>query len=146
MIEEYIEGYEVSLVIFGNKKKIHRRGITKVVIGDKDYFKSEIWGYEDKKSDDTSKEILADHLFNEIPWTNIDKLFYSFDKLELIRIDARINKNGFYLLELSPDAYLGSDGSVGIYYTQKLNFTIKDMIVEFLENSLKCHQESRNSK
>ena len=140
MIEEYIPGYEVSVLVFGNNKKIIRKGVTQLKINNKTYFENELWGYEDKKENATSLEVDGSHLSERIPWDKIENLFFALGKVELIRFDGRINENGFYLLELSPDAYLGSDGSVGVFYTVKLNKSIKEMLVEFLENTISTHQ------
>ena len=137
MLEEYIQGYEVSVIVFGNKKQILRTGITQLIINGKKFFTNEIWGFEDKKIDEkASIECDGSELTDKIPWENIKRLFYSFDKVELIRFDGRINDDGFFLIELSPDAYIGSSGSVGYLYTKILKMSIKDMLIEFLTNSI----------
>jgi D-alanine-D-alanine ligase and related ATP-grasp enzymes len=137
MLEEYIQGFEVSVIVFGNKTEILRTGVTQLIINGKKFFTNEIWGYEDKKIDETASiECDGSELKDKIPWQNIQALFHSFDKVELIRFDGRINDDGFFLIELSPDAYIGSEGSVGYLYTKILKMSIKDMLIEFLTNSL----------
>ena len=83
LVEEYIEGYEISFIIIGNKNKIKYSGESKLLLDKKDYFTNEI--------------------FN---------LFKSFEKMEFMRVDCRVTKNQeIYVIELSPDCYIGSNGA-----------------------------------
>ena len=48
-VEEYIEGYEISFIIIGNKNKIKYSGESKLLLDKKDYFTNEVFGLESKK-------------------------------------------------------------------------------------------------
>ena len=64
------------------------------------------------------------------------QLFQSFEKCEFMRIDCRIDNLGqVYVLELSPDCYIGSHGA--FYETVKQgNYSFDDIIKLLVKNSL----------
>lgn len=58
----------------------------------------------------------------------------SFDKLEMIRFDGRVRDGRFYLLELSPDCYLGDD--CAFYFAfMNMGYTHPDMFRFLIRNA-----------
>lgn len=109
LVEEYIEGYEVELIVAGNQQSIHFCEEVQLLIDDREYFKQDIWGFESKSIDDSKVDFRMSSYISEKDKNNLKRLFLSFKKLEMIRFDGRVRDNNFYLLELSPDCYLGDD-------------------------------------
>lgn len=132
IIEEYISGYEVELILLGSKEKIIFCEEVKLLLNDKEKFDSEIWGLETKKIDDSKVDFSLSNLILEKDRLNLISLFQSFNKIEFARIDGRIHNGDFYLLEISPDCYLGDD--CAFYYAfqqKKLSHTeLFDMIIK----------------
>lgn len=112
LVEEYIPGYESELVIFGNKEKIFFSEEIGLQVNGIEYFDNHLWGYEAKKQG-LYKNILVPttHISTE-DLAKMIKLFQSFEKAEIMRIDCRIHNETAYILELSPDCYLGPTGGV----------------------------------
>lgn len=135
LIEEYIEGYEVELITVGSKKRIVFCEEVQLLIGNKSYFDHELWGFETKIIDDSSIDFASSHYIASEDRNNLVALFQSFDKLEMIRFDGRIKDGHFYLIELSPDCYLGDD--CAFYYAfQQKGFTHDEMFRYLISNSL----------
>lgn len=107
IIEEYIEGYEVSILLIGGKKTIIMNNETKLVVHDREYFVKSLWAMEDKKIDFLKSHYVKSHIINNQDKDRAIKLFKSFDKVEYMRIDTRINNNGLFVIELTPDCYMG---------------------------------------
>jgi D-alanine-D-alanine ligase len=112
LIEEFIEGPEVSLVLCGTKKRRIVGECIQVVIPDETVdLERSIWGYELKKLT-CGPDVFNLPLAGEIPNGLIEngwQLFSSFPKLDFLRIDGRLQHNDFSLIELSPDVHFGRD-------------------------------------
>lgn len=107
LAEEYIEGEEISYCIAGIPGKIDLFEAIRQYIDGKTYIEHAIMGAENKKLN--GYEQLWDCVTANIPDDHKKFLinFYNhLGKTELLRIDGRLNKNGFYLLELSTDVGL----------------------------------------
>ena len=93
LIEEYIEGKEISACIVGNNKNIKLFEIVKLILDGNDYFKNKIWGYESKKGGNAvvTREIVTDIIDIELKNLFID-LFNSLGKVDFMRIDGRMKK------------------------------------------------------
>ena len=142
IIEEYIEGNEICVNMIGSSKKINMLEASKLVINDNDYFKDELYSYEPKVRDvqnrslESATNLLSDELI--IKFTNI---FKYLGKVELLRIDGRLDYNGnFKLIELTPDAYLGKRGSTtfcacnsGIEYERMLEILLENAYLDYKE-------------
>lgn len=117
VMEEYIEGYEVSVIICGTNKRIDIFEAIGTECNKERYFKNFIWGFENKKAGQGSKsKYYATNLLKEEEIKNLEKLFFSLGKVDYMRIDGRINENGFHLIELSPDAHLGKEAGVDVAF------------------------------
>ncbi len=136
LVEKYISGYEVSFIIIGNKEKILFSGESMLVLDGKSYFTTEIFGLESKKISPKRKKYQPSQFINKETQKKMFQLFQSFEKCEFMRIDCRIDNLGqVYVLELSPDCYIGSHGA--FYETVKQgNYSFDDMIKLLVKNSL----------
>lgn len=112
IVEEYIPGNEIDFVIAGSKTEIIMQQEVQLFMDGDDYFESKIWGFETKKIDDSSIDMRPSNLIPHDTCTHMIDLFQSFDKAEFMRIDGRLYEGQFYLIEMSPDAYLGDDCAV----------------------------------
>ncbi len=135
LVEEYIEGHEAELIIYGGKNRIVFENEVGILVGGTDYFSDFIWGFETKKIDDSSISFIKTDFFKDKDIKRMINLFNSFEKMDYMRIDCRINKNGSFLIELSPDCYLGMDGAV--FFAFKNNgYNYLEMLNEMIQNSL----------
>jgi len=138
LIEEFIRGKEVSIVIMGNNSKIDFCEVVELYIEDNKFdLTNSIFSYEMKKEYLQVK--LAHKLITAVvPKYIIDnaiRLFNDLGKVEVIRIDGRYDKENFYLLELSPDIHFGPGATFADAFQLK-NITYDDMIYMVLNNSL----------
>ena len=127
LIEEYIDGQEVSICLVGRNIVEYCEAISLVVDG-KDHFEHKIWGYETKKcgrSLVTRKNVtktISDSILK-----NATNIFRDLGKIDYMRIDGRINNGKFYLIELTPDCSLHPDCFMAnTFYSN--NKTYSDMI------------------
>lgn len=138
IVEEYIEGTEVSACIVGNNGKIKLFEVVKLILDGNDYFKDKIWGYESKKggASRVTREIITPLISPKMKQTFID-LFNSLGKVDFMRIDGRIYNDNFYLIELTPDCSLHPD--CFMYFSFKSNgYSFEDMIRILVENTNEC--------
>lgn len=136
LVEEYVPGQEVSILMIGGREKMAFCGETQLVINDQTYFKDHIWGYEEKKIDDSKVDFIVSHLTTPQEREQAIHIFQSFEKVEYMRIDGRVTDSGFYLLELSPDCYLGPESDFEIAMKEQLNFDYPGCLKFIIENSL----------
>ncbi len=136
IVEEYISGFEVSFIIVGNSSEIILSGESELCIDNKKYFDKEIFGLESKKIAPTRKDYCeSNHIPDEIQ-QKMFQLFKSFDKCEFMRIDCRITKEGdVYILELSPDCYIGSKGAFQ-ETLRRQGYDFENMLNLLIQNSI----------
>ncbi len=136
IVEEYIPGYEVSFIIIGNKSKIIFSGESELNIDGKNYFNTEVFGLESKKIDPSRKQYCASsHIDTETQY-NMYNLFKSFDKIEFMRIDCRIARDGtIFILELSPDCYIGTNGAFQ-ETLKRAGYNFADTLKLLIDNSI----------
>lgn len=136
LVEEYIPGYEVSVIIIGNKNEILFCEESELVLQNKNYFEKELFGLEHKKINPENKSYRkSTHIDNKTKNQMLD-LFRSFNKMEFMRIDCRVNDSGeIFVLELSPDCYVGTKGA--FYETvNRSGLSFDDMIKMMIDNSI----------
>lgn len=136
LVEEYIAGQEVSILLIGSKKKMVFCGETQLIINEQTYFEDRIWGYEEKKIDDSKVNFMVSHLTNSQERDQAIHIFQSFEKVEYMRIDGRITDTGFCLIELSPDCYLGPECDFEVAIKEQLGLDYPDTLRFIIENSL----------
>lgn len=136
LVEEYISGSEVSFIIIGNKKQILFADESVLSISDKTFFEKEVFGLESKKINTSQKKYTKSNLIDKTTKHKMIQLFQSFDKMEFMRIDCRVDKSGkIYILELSPDCYVGSHGAF-FETVSRQGYSFDDMIKLLIENSI----------
>jgi len=133
LVEEFVRGREVSFVIVGNPDEILFAEAVELVLLSGGDLRDFLWSYEIKQSPDTEDEWrLVTRDLDEETRSNGIRLFRALGKVELVRIDGRIDDRGvFQFIELSPDAYLGADGAVGAAYALRgiaLEFMLEQLI------------------
>lgn len=133
LIEEYIDGYEVELITVGSPNNIVFCEEVQLLMGNKSYFDNDIWGFETKSIDDSSIDFTLSHYISPEDRHCLLNLFKSFYKLDIIRFDGRVKNGQFYLLELSPDCYLGED--CAFYYAFQQNGFSHDEMFRFIIKS-----------
>lgn len=135
IVEEYVEGYEVELILAGTKKSVRFSEEVQLLMGSKCYFDNDIWGFEAKDIDDSAVNFQISNYISEEDRKNLFELFRSFQKLEVIRFDGRVKDGRFYLIELSPDCYLGEDCAVAFAF-QHNGYTHAEMFRFLIDNAL----------
>lgn len=136
IVEEYISGFEVSFIIVGNKSEIIFSGESELCIDNKKYFDNEVFGLESKKITPSRKSYCASNHISTETQHKMFQLFKSFDKVEFMRIDCRITKdNIIYILELSPDCYIGSKGAFQ-EALKRQGYDFEKMLKLLIQNSL----------
>lgn len=107
LAEEYIPGHELSILMLGNRAKVIHLGEAQLTLDGETFFSHKIWGYETKKLEFQRSYYQISVLLPKSEHEKAKALFLSLPKAEYLRIDGRENEDGFFVLELSPDCYLG---------------------------------------
>ena len=120
IVEEYIPGFEVSVCVAGTQEHIDVFQVVQTIVNGKKYFDHDILCAEDKKvySHSKSREIVTE-LLPSAEKEKIIKLFLDLGKVDMMRVDGRINKSGFTIIELTPDCSLSRHGSMAISFLQE---------------------------
>ncbi len=135
LVEEYIPGYEVELILLGNSHEMKLCHEVQLIIEGETYYNNTIWGYETKRINDEGVSFFSSHHFQQDDIRRLVRLFQSFNKVEYMRIDCRTNEQGMKLIELSPDCYLGEDCAFYYAFAQH-SHSFEDMIYALVKNSL----------
>ena len=109
LVEEYIPGHELSILMLGNQTEVIYFGEAQLILDGETFFLHKIWGYESKKLESDRSHYQISSLLPKSEHEKAKALFLSLPKAEYLRIDGRENEDGFFVLELSPDCYLGPD-------------------------------------
>lgn len=109
LIEEYLFGHEVCVTVAGKNGYIDVLEADEIIIQNKEY---PVFGYESKKAHKikTIRRPATD-LISEIDRMSFIKLFLNLGKVDVMRIDGKIQNGKFKLIELSPDIHLGKKAS-----------------------------------
>jgi len=135
LVEEYIPGYEVEVILFGNRDRMLLQEEVQILIHNKAYFERELFDLDSKKKNENSSTMVSSSLIPEDEKNRMVRLFQSFSKVEFMRIDCRIYNGHAYILELSPDCYLGNDGGVFLAFRNR-GFTFTEMFSLMIKNAL----------
>jgi D-alanine-D-alanine ligase len=112
IIEEFIRGREFSACMMSNENgDIDIQIGTWKINGHSDFLDDRINSYDLKLPNEIPFQIeiiteTIDKNFIDL----LKKCFVSLGKVDLLRIDGRINEKGIVVIELTPDIYLGADG------------------------------------
>lgn len=140
LAEEYICGEEISICIAGTQGKTSVCQAVRHVINGKTFFDREILGAEMKKIN--QHEHTRDIITGRFPTDEIEKaisLFNLLGKVEMMRIDGRLNNNKFSVIELTPDCSLSSTSSM--YFAFSTEGYSYDEMIEMLCKNASIHQE-----
>ena len=135
LVEEYIPGYEVEVIVFGNQHRILLFDEIQIVLNGQEYFTEAIYDLQTKKIDEGASSMVHTTLLNEKDKNAMIRLFQSFSKVEYMRIDCRIYNGHAYIIELSPDCYLGEDSGVHMAF-KKHGISFPGMFSLMIQNSL----------
>ena len=144
--EEYLIGEEVCVCIAGTNKSIDVFQIMKQKIGNKSFFTHEILSAEIKKMHDCPR--IIEPANNVLPYEEKKKLldlFNSLGKVEVMRIDGRINNNKFYLIELTPDCSLNITGSVSLAFKNS-GYTYTKMLEILIANAINSWEDQNANR
>lgn len=132
LVEEYIPGREISICCVG-KNSVDLMEAVELQINDKNYFEKQVWGYESKKGGKykVQRHIVTPQIPQQI-LSDAKKLFLSLGKVDYMRIDGRLYKDDFYLIEFTPDCSLHPE--CFMYETFKHNHYSYDEMIAFLIN------------
>lgn len=138
LLEEYIEGMEISTSIIGTYDEIDFMEASQLIIGKEDYYTTTLYGFEAKVQEPENRKLVpASKFLTADLKKSFEQLFYQIGKTEVLRIDGRVNKDGeFRLIELTPDAYLGKRGSTTFCAAQH-NVSYEQMLELILQNAVK---------
>jgi len=135
LVEELLSGYEVSYVIVGNKKRIILQDELQLIINGADYFTEQIWALDCKRINNENVLFVPSNLLSQEDKDKMLWLFRSFEKIEFMRIDGRVKDGVFYLIELSPDCFLGEECAVQTAF-DKAGYSYPQMLKTLIENAL----------
>jgi len=135
LVEEILSGYEVSYVIVGNKKRIILQDELQLVINGVDYFSEQIWALDCKRINNDDSIFVPSKLLSQEDKNKMLWLFNSFEKVEFMRFDGRVKDGVFYLIELSPDCFLGEYCAVQTIF-DIAGYSYPQMFKTLIENAL----------
>lgn len=137
LVEEYVAGEEISVCIAGTGDQIDVFEVIRVVVDGQSYFTHEIYSAETKKAGTASieREIITKR-FPPALHDKLVNLYKSMGKVDVIRIDGRLNGEEFTVIELTPDCNLSSNGSMGIAF-QHAGYTHPQMLECLCKNALR---------
>ena len=102
LVEEFVPGSEISVVLFGNDTDVEIVDVLELEIGDFDPT-TDIYSLEMKKNDDIQKRRIRYLGLSSGQKERLKNLFLCLDKVDVLRIDGRVCENQFVVLELTPD-------------------------------------------
>ena len=117
IIEEYISGYEITNLLFGNQTNISYCDSIAFMLDKETFFYKEVMG-ANEKTNKLRKSLLADSVLSHAIVHKIEKLscklMILFDINDLARFDYRVRESGeIYLLEINSLPRLGRDSDLG---------------------------------
>ncbi len=124
LIEEYIEGNEIAITIFGNNDNLFFEEV-ELCFPSRENFAYKAYTSEIKQN--ISIEFKKSRYLTEKDTNHIKQLYYSLSPNKLIRVDGRVKNSNFYLIEINANPGLYPDSVVP--RTFKINgYSYKDML------------------
>lgn len=109
MVEEYVYGRELMACTIGDFREIKLCEIIEVYSsGDENFFENKLYSNDLKHTNalDLHNRVITSEVDTKVLKT-IQNAFQSFGKMDFMRIDGRLKNGEFYLLEFTPDAFIG---------------------------------------
>lgn len=138
LAEEYLNGTEITVILAGTDPHHLLIKQNKIVLDNN--IANEIWGLESKKQEIIETPIEATTMIDAGTLEKFRKLFASFKKVELLRIDGRVWEDEFRLLELTPDVSLEFISSSTSAFSQA-GFSYDKMFEVLLNNTLDYYKQ-----
>jgi D-alanine-D-alanine ligase len=141
LVEEFISGPEVCICIVGSSDNIQTFEVMEIICEeDESFLYDRLYTAKNKHLSDinTSHRSITSQL-NSDQKESILAMYKSLGKMDFMRVDGRVNKGSFTLIELTPDGYLGSDSSFGDAYREK-GLSHKDLLSNIIRNALDYYQ------
>lgn len=140
LVEEYVAGEELSVCIAGSEGLIDAFEVIRIVVDGRSYFSHELYSAETKKAGaaSVSREVISDRFPRDI-YNRLLALYNGLGKVDLIRIDGRLNESGFFVIELSPDCNLSPNSSMALAF-RCAGYTHEQMLHCLCENALKYRE------
>lgn len=128
IIEEYIDGRELSVCIIGYKSFVKKIGVVENIKGN-----SRVKSYNAKKFKISKKKVIdINEVLNNETMNKIINLFNSMDKVEYMRLDFIYKNDNWYNIELTTDPDLSPFSP--LYIAFKNEFTYKEFINLLISN------------
>lgn len=126
LVEEYLTGHEICVTLSGKNKKIDLLEADEIIIDDKNS-QYPMFGFEAKKAGQIKRHrIPATDLLSQSQKERFIKLFLDLGKVDIMRIDGKIQDGHFKLIELSPDTNLSKTASTA-YAFHLAGYSYEDM-------------------
>lgn len=141
LVEEFIGGKEVNITVVGDNSSVQIFEVVEDIhIEDENFFNSNLYTLEYKQLDyeKFSHKIITNEFNNETK-QNIINMYQHMGKIDYIRVDGKIFKDQFYLIELTPDPYLANESSFA-KGMMKDGYSYEQAIGLIIQNSLKYYQ------
>lgn len=139
LVEEYIEGYECTVWMIGNKTNFPFLKPLIVSNGKKYYFENKIFTFRDKLTHNRDYHLPIDIL----PTSTVKRLkslskliFNTLGLRDYARIDFRINNNNIYFIEANALPIFSKTSEIGAI-TQLYNISYEDICSILVETLLK---------
>ena len=134
LIEEYIEGTEIAITIFGNNDNIFFEEV-ELCFPDKEFLRYKAYTSEIKQH--IAIELKKSSYLTDNDVKHIKELYYNLSPNKLIRIDGRIKDSEFYLIEINANPGLYPKSVVP--KTFKLNgYSYRDMLKKLFQSVNEC--------
>jgi D-alanine-D-alanine ligase len=132
LVEGFVEGQEVTVTVWGEASEIRLFQAVEIYepTGQIDFTKT-IWSYELKKLSHRPAKAQRPAVLAPRDESALRQLFAAMGKLELVRIDGRLTPQRFHFLEMNPEPYLGSIGSVAKAFSLQ-GFNYEEMFYQLL--------------
>lgn len=143
LAEEFIEGKEVSFYIVGNGGQFSLLSALEIYVdGDEEYLYKHLYSADVKHHSEHIAHRDITHMISPESIDIIKKIFISLGKMDFMRIDCRLKNNVLYLIELTPDAYIGpSSGFIDAAHTIGKTYTdLIELIIHtaYFSNQNQC--------
>ena len=135
LIEEYIEGSEIAITVFGNEDKLFFEEV-ELNFPEMEKFKYKAYTSEIKQNIEI--EVKKSSYLKPKDINHIKQLYYNLSPNKLIRIDCRIKNSEMYLIEINANPGLYPKSIVpmtfkvnGYTYNEMLKKLFQDIIINF---------------
>jgi D-alanine-D-alanine ligase len=132
IVEEFIPGRETALCVIEKQAGVDYAYSEITISGKPDFFKNRLFDVNEKNYPTKGRSVAnIDNELNHETLDKMKKLLKAFGRYGYCRIDGRHNDNGFYFLEITPDAWINRDGQFSKAFTEK-GWTYTEVIQQLL--------------